>query len=92
MNNYWLSWYHSTALGPFELHSPWWVSGERVSDGAATVCAAVKANDEKSAKLAVIASYDETPTWLEWRFCEEKPVGWEPFGDRFPRGYWMQWP
>ena len=40
---FWLSWCSvddtPTALGAFELHSPWWVSGE--GEDYSTICAAV---------------------------------------------------
>jgi hypothetical protein len=89
--NYWLSWYHDIdALGAFELHSPWWVSGTRL-DGADTVCAAIKAENEDAAKAAVVAAYDTPPDTLEWRFCERQPDVWSPFNTRFQRSAWIQW-
>ena len=29
---------------------------------------------------------------LVWRFCNEKPKGWSPYGDRFPEPDWAKWP
>lgn len=88
---FWLSWY-DTRYGQWELHSPWWVSGERCDDGAKTICAAVEADSEEDAKRKVLEAHDEYPDDVEWRFCEEKPDDWSPFCDRFNRAKWMQWP
>lgn len=99
MKNFWLSWYGTA--GPFTLEWPWWISGHRiVADRLAfdewceepTICAAIQAADETSAKAIVLASHDALPADLEWRFCEEQPEGWEPFNSRFPKADWMQWP
>jgi hypothetical protein len=92
--NWWVSWYNTHTGDAFELHSPWWVSGTRMSDDADTIVAAIRAPSEKAAKGKVIAAYDRPPvTSLEWRFCEERPEDWSPFGsDRFPQAAWMQWP
>lgn len=90
MNAYWLSWWMKEADGAFELHSPWWISGER-PDGSRPVVAAVRAESEEAAKEAVMAAYDRRPAALEWRFCEPRPADWSPFGSRFPRAGWMQW-
>lgn len=91
MKNYWVSWYTTEKMGLFDLYSPWWYTGHRVSDGAPTVCAAVKAQSEEEAKLVVLKSYDKTPLEIEWRFCNERPADWSPFNARFPRGKWMEW-
>ena len=32
-NKFWLSWVHKPEMGEFELHSPWWISGSRISAG-----------------------------------------------------------
>lgn len=91
MNNFWLSWYcPEDDMGKFELHSPWWISGER-ADGASTICAAVQAEDEGSAKEVIVSSYDEKPDMIEWRFCQRQLPDWTPFCERFPRGKWMKW-
>jgi len=34
MHPFWVSWWSLHQFGSFELHSPWWISGER--DTAAT--------------------------------------------------------
>jgi hypothetical protein len=88
---FWVSWYNTEPLEQFELHSPWWISGSRSSDGAETICAAITAATESDAKETVLASYDNRPEHIEWRFCEARPVEWSPFGDRFPRAAWMDW-
>lgn len=51
---YWVSWYQTKTLGPFELHTPWWVSGWRLDDGGDSICAAVMAADEDAAD------------WMRW--------------------------
>lgn len=92
MKNYWVSWY-DTRYGKWELHSPWWVSGERMSDGAKTICAAIRVPDEDTAKQLIILVHDEPrPDELEWRFISEKDDNWTPFCDRFQRADWMEWP
>jgi hypothetical protein len=89
---YWLSWWMVPENGEFELHSPWWISGSRGSDDAASICAAVRAESEEAAKGIVVAAHDlPPPLGIEWRFCEEMPEHWTPFRDRFLRAAWMQW-
>lgn len=92
MKTYWISWIGP--VGGFELHWPWWISGYRLGDeeDTPTICAAVKAKNENAAKEVILASHDDKPKDIEWRFCNERPDGWEPFCDRFPRADWMQWP
>lgn len=87
---FWVSWWLKEADGAFELHSPWWISGERM-DGAQSVCAAIRAESEAAAQGMVLASYDRRPADLEWRFCEARPVEWSPFSSRFRRADWMKW-
>jgi len=94
---YWVSWYGRNGI--FELHSPWWITGSRDieddegEDAADTIfCAAVMARDEFGAKNAIAQAHDVGRTIGEWRFCEERPSDWSPFGDRFRRADWMQWP
>lgn len=85
---FWVSWYGTGK--EFELHSPWWISGWR--DDQPTICAAVRAIDELSAKAQIIDAHDEVLDKLpEWRFVEERPEDWSPFSGRFPRADWMQW-
>lgn len=100
--NWWLSWYSTPDTGAYTLHWPWWVSGARiVADRYAfdegreepTICAAVQADSEEAAKEIILAAHDRRPANIEWRFCEERPADWSPFGsDRFPRDSWMHWP
>jgi hypothetical protein len=89
---FWISWYHTEDLGPFELHSPWWVSGYRGDDDAATICAAVHADSEHAAKNIIDRAYDSPPGQLEFRFCEARGPRWVPFSERFPKAEWMVWP
>ena len=98
MSSFWISWYHRPDMGAFELHSPWWVSGRRVTHEPLkdvleepTVVAAVQAVDEIAAKNIVRQSYDAPPADIEWRFCEPRPDDWTPFNDRFPKAAWMRW-
>ncbi len=94
MKSFWVSWYEPPdLLEAFELHWPWWISGSRMSDDAITICAAVKAESEEKAKELILDAHDNPIAALEFRFCEEKPENWEgPFGERFPRADWMDWP
>lgn len=56
----------------------YWCSGE--GEGYFTMCAMVAAEDEADAKRRVRKYWPEAKVW---RFCDEKPAGWDP-GDRFP--------
>lgn len=87
---FWLSWYSPAALGQWELHSPWWVSGERM-DGTQIIVAAVRAEDEEAAWDAVRLAYDEPPESIEPRFIEPMDEGESPFSGRFPQYGWMAW-
>lgn len=89
MKSFWISWHHTEAMGEFEIHSPWWRSGYRGSDGAASICAALRASDEAGAHELIYASYDERPSEIEFRFCEERPDTESPFTDRFAKADWM---
>jgi len=46
---------------------------------------------EEDAREQIYRCHDVRPEHIEFRFCEERPHGWEPFCDRFPRGAWMKW-
>lgn len=91
---YWVSWWWVPALGGWELHSPWWVTGTRgeADDEAQSICAAVMATSEEAAKEVIRAAHDNRPRAIQWRFANECPEGWSPFTDRFPRRKWMKWP
>ena len=89
MKRFWMSWYqpgddrrpvYDPKVESEPLDHRYWKSGERGSDGAATVCAVVDAENEKSAKAAVNRYWPEA---AEWRFIEEKTLDFMP-GDRFP--------
>ena len=92
-NNYWISWWHNEKYGPFELHSPWWVSGERGEDEHTewSVCAAIKAKNEHDARSIILKCYDSLPDDLEFRFCTEFAQDKSPFSERFPKAEWMKW-
>lgn len=85
---WWVSWYSS---GAFEYHGPWWISGGEVG-GRDTICAAVIAPTEEAARDVIVSAHDDPSVVLEWRFVDERPDAWSPFGDRFPRAAWMRWP
>ena len=89
MRPFWVSWWGEP--GTFELHRPWWISGER-DDGKQSICAAVLAQDEFTARLSIQWAHDDNDAVIEWRFAEEKPKGWSPFGSRFRQADWMIWP
>jgi len=90
---FWVSWY-GRALGPWEWHGPWWISGEEDGeDGANPIfCAAVLARDEDDAKARILAAHDAPPGDVEWRFVNEHDADWSPFGSRFRQAKWMRWP
>lgn len=95
---WWVSWYaHKSALPGgdvgFEIHTPWWISGQTWGpDGSQDIiCAAVAAPTAEDAKAYILASHDDPPDDLAWRFVEPRPADWQPFCDRFPRADWMRW-
>lgn len=90
MHNFWLSWYHDPAFSAFELHSPWWISGEQ-DDGTKSIVAAVKAASAHEARNIILRAYDDLGEKLQFRFCCEKPSFWDPFGELYPRAEWMIW-
>ena len=83
---YWLSWYEKSEdcrplrYPPGEQVLGWWISGERCSDGAATICAYVKASSEADAWKAIDEDWPDSAR--EVRFCNQhdKPI----VSDRFP--------
>lgn len=87
---FWLSFIQSTTFAPFELHTPWWISGY-TGDGEPTICAAVMAEDEDDAEEKIYEAFDECPDSIQFRFIERRPDDWSPFGERFPQLPWMQW-
>lgn len=92
LKKWWVSWWFDHVKhGPFELHSPWWVSGERMSDSALSICAAMIGSDEEYIKKRVAEAYDVLPEDLEFRFIEQRPDDWLPYSERFPRADWMKW-
>lgn len=90
---WWVSWYvPEDDMGKFELHFPWWVTGQTCREPChLTVCAAVRAASEEQAKEVILASYDDRPTVVEWRFVDPRPADWSPFNGRTPPADWMDW-
>lgn len=88
---FWMSW-SDPALGDWELHSPWWISGYDSQD-LPTICAAVMAHSEDEAMDIARNAYDdrEVGRGIEFRFCVQKEAGWSPFCGRFGRSAWMKW-
>jgi hypothetical protein len=89
MRLYWISWWQPTAdVRP--VRSPpnsavlgWWCTGER-GDGAASLCALVRAKDEYWARAAILIDWGEA---RDWRFCEPRED--TELSDRFPLSDWM---
>lgn len=88
--NYWISWWHEHNFGVFELHTPWWISGQR-ADASVSICAAIRADNEETARYMIYGAYDKIPVYIHFRFCTAQPDDWQPFNERFPKGDWMRW-
>lgn len=86
---WWVSWY---GAGAFEYRGPWWVTGHSTTTERATICAAVIAPSADAAQRVIVAAHDSPTPVVQWRFIEARGADWSPFGDRFPRAAWMQWP
>ena len=98
MKPYWVSvWLPSRLLKSFEYHGPWWISGERDTEGEpdASICAWVMATDEDAAFETLRLAVDEgsRPDEPMPRFAEQKemPDRSNPSG-RFEFADWMRWP
>ena len=97
LKRFWLSW-EDFHYGEWELHFPWWVSGDLVNEEyevtGRNIVAAVRAEHEEAAKRFVLDCYDNPvhASNIRWRFCDQQASDWSPFTGRFPRGDWMQWP
>lgn len=90
INLYSISWYNERKFSAFELHYPWWITGERMSDGAQTIVANIFAKSEKEAEQVVFFAYDTRPSKIEWRFndlLEDRNAYFK--SDRFPISKWM---
>lgn len=88
---WWISWYSETDAGGWGLWFPWWISGWDARDRDVLV-AAVIADSEDEAKELIYQAYDERPSDIEWRFCNELAEGESPFSDRFRKADWHVWP
>ena len=87
---FWVRFRHN-ASGNFEMHCPWWTTGEDV-DGHMFVCAAVPAGGAAEAKARVLASFDKGHAGgVKLTFVERREDDWAPFSERFPRKSWMVW-
>lgn len=91
---FWLSWeecsedYRPITDPPTRAVLAWWCSGEAGDGSFSTLVALVEAEDEDSAKAAVLESWPldgSNRGGQRWRFCEERSFDWRP-GDRFPLG------
>lgn len=90
---FWVSWWANPAV-PFTWDGPWWISGWRFlanDDEQDSICAAVMAASAAAAEAVIRAAHDDPSCQLEFRFCEERPLDWSPFSERFPRRDWMRW-
>jgi len=92
---YWVSWWTTLKMGSWELHFPWWISGEFLNpDDGVSICAAIKAKDEQDVKNLIINCYDSPELArenIEWRFIHKQKKSFKPFTDRFPKADWMKW-
>jgi hypothetical protein len=85
ITRYWISWYQPTedyrpiTDPPTKNVLAWWNSGERDSDGAATLCAIIAASSADEAERTIQKSWPEA---AEFRFNEKKSKDWLP-GDSF---------
>ena len=86
---YWISWCEPVDASADSRPCVWplpksvigyWVSGEAGDGSYHTLCAVVDAKDSSAARRQIRRS-GWTPS--EWRFCEKKPAGWLPEGNRF---------
>lgn len=92
LKRFWISWWwHPETHGVFTLSSPWWQTSTD-TQGRESICAAVLAPDEAAARDLIFSAFAVEPAGLEFRFFDQKPGGWDPFGKRFPRRDWMVWP
>lgn len=90
MSDWWVSWYSTSPMDEFELHSPWWVTGYTMDEPQANIIvAAVRAPEAAAAYAQVRAAYDNGPEGFRERFVE--PLTRSPFTDRFPQAAWMRW-
>lgn len=98
MNCYWISWIQTPDMPIFESNIPWWIidmddmGGIKIGvDERYTICAAIKAMNEKSAIEEIKSLFDEIPQKISFKFVTQKEKGWSPFCNRFKRADWMRW-
>ena len=89
IHRWWVRWYTSTEMGPFNLFTPWWISGSTMHEPPKfTLVALIKAKDEDEVKEIVFGAYDKRPADIEFSFIEQVEPTWQP-NDRFPFDEWM---
>ena len=95
MKEYWISWYAREDDGPFELTTPWWISGYVSATGLPIFVGAVRADSEGAAWQTIVDAHDNPPEkGLIERFCDEMKgdkYPWDNPNGRFQRADWMQW-
>lgn len=90
MKRIWLSWYQKTEderplKFPPEGVLGYWNTGQRLSDGAWTLCALVESASIMDAKKIIEKNWPEAA----WRFGKIVDSNLKP-GDRFPKSKWMK--
>lgn len=94
VKRFWVSWVQPTndprpiTYPPNDAICGWWVSGYD-SEDQAIICAVVEAAKEIEVRRVLITDWPEVAGVESLRFCEEKPLKWQP-GDRFPPSDWMR--
>lgn len=89
---YWVSWYQTTEDYRPLTYPPnagvlsWHCTGHRDHDGAATLVAMVKAENEEQAKAVIVVDWPEAS---DWRFCDGSEKLKRP-NNRFPLQGWME--
>lgn len=70
---HWVSfWVNDADKNKFEIHFPWWITGQSLEDKTA-ICVAVYAHDADHARTLVEESFDDGSSLDEWRFADERP-------------------
>ena len=82
MKRFWISWCTCDMNMSMEEHDSfkWWITGDtQVNKKPVTIICAVVDAESDGLAWTNVAKYFPI---LEMRFCEEKPIGWQP-GDGF---------
>lgn len=92
MEPFWVSfWVKDADLNAFEIHFPWWITGQSMGDDS-SICVALYAKDSEHAKTLVEESFDEGHSLTEWRFAQPCAVDIESSGRFTINREWMVWP